>query len=459
MKLKKNSLITKIWISLIIFSIIILSFLWLFQIVFLNSFYEFSKTLEMDKIVRDIKNNYNNQNIDEILDLISYNKGVCIEVVENSNIIYNASNFNKGCLSNPLLNEKKKDFILSGKDSYSEKVINSKFDNKILIKGLKINNSYIFINMPLEILNSTTTILSSQLIIVTFIIFILSFIISYFISRKISSPIININNTAKSLSQGNYNIVFERDSDIKEITQLVDTLNYTKDELSKTDELRRELIANITHDLKTPLTMIKAYAELVKDIDTDKEKRDNNLQVIIEETDRLNNLVNDILDLSKIQSNISKLEYSNFDINKVVKTIMNRFSYLKETKNYIFKCNTISAYVNADKKKIEQVIYNLMGNAINHIGDDKTVIVNIKDKEDSYLVEIINNGKPIKEQDINLIWDKYYKTNKKYKRDYISTGIGLSIVKGILIEHKFNYGVKSSIKDGTIFYFYIPKNK
>ena len=246
--------------------------------------------------------------------------------------------------------------------------------------------------------------------------------------------------------------------DIYEINELVDTLNYAKTELSKTDELKRDLMANVSHDLKTPLTMIKAYAEMVRDLTyKDEEKRNSNLNTIINETDRLNSLVNDILDLSALQAS-NTLECSEFDLTQMIKQIISRFNILTEKENYSFVFNfpKEEIIVYADKKRIYQVIYNLINNAINYTGDDKKVFIEIEELAKTYKVNIKDTGKGIPKNEIKHIWDKYYHNEKKHKRNEYGTGLGLSIVKNILQNHHFKYGVESSNK-GTTFYFEIKK--
>ena len=150
-------------------------------------------------------------------------------------------------------------------------------------------------------IDSTVTILKNQFLTVSIVILLLSFVVGFFISQKLSKPITTLSKSAKKVAKGDYKEEFKSDSNISEIQELTTSLNYAKDELSKTNELRRELLANVSHDLKTPLTMIKAYAEMVRDITyKDDEKREENLNVITSEVDRLNLLVSDILDLSLI---------------------------------------------------------------------------------------------------------------------------------------------------------------
>ena len=205
--------------------------------------------------------------------------------------------------------------------------------------------------------------------------------------------------------------------------------------------------------------MIKAYAEMVRDLSyKDEKKRENHLNTIIDETDRLNMLVNDILELSKIQSSVVTLNYESFDLDKLIKTIVEKFNYLKETEDYKIEYNFNNPLmIEADKLKIGQVIYNLIGNATNYVGDDKIVIINIQETENNIRVEISDHGKGISKNEINYIWDKYYQTNKNHKRNAIGTGLGLSIVKNILVLHNYKYGVSSKENVGTTFYFEINK--
>lgn len=215
----------------------------------------------------------------------------------------------------------KKDFINSNLSKKVYTLINPRFKNKTIIYGIKLDDSnYAFVSASLEPIDTTITVLKNQFIYVTMLVIILSLIVSYFVSRKISSGVIKINKEAKKLSKGNFDVKFDTDQPILELSELAETLEYTKDELSKTENLRRELLANVSHDLKTPLTMIKAYAEMVRDVTyKDDTKRTKDLNIIIEETDRLNVLVNDILELSKIQSGTQKLTIEQFDLEKICK--------------------------------------------------------------------------------------------------------------------------------------------
>lgn len=458
--MKKNSLRKKIWIYLFAFTLFILSFIWLLQVLFLNKYYEWSKINDIKKIALKLKNSYDKDDYVDIFDNIAFNNDVCIEITKNNTIFYTTDSMSRGCLiNNPNLNDYKLKFLNSDNESIIYKIINTKFMNKTLIYGLKINeDTYAFISTSLEPISSTVSVLKTQLVYVTFIVFLVAFIISFIISKKISNPIERITKASKEMSVGNYDVVFDSKTDISEIKDLENTLNQATHELSKTENLRREILANVSHDLKTPLTLIKANAEMVKDLTYNKkEKRNNNLNTILNEVDRLNLLIEDILDLSKMQSNSIKLNYTKFNLNEMIKTIISKFDILCETNGYKISYDGFDYEVRADIKKMEQVIYNLINNAINYTSDKKDVYVSMIDKENCIRIEIKDTGKGISEEDLKYIWDKYYKVDKKYKRVTYGTGLGLSIVKNVLIMHGFRYGVDSKENIGTTFYFEIDK--
>ena len=457
----KSNLRYKIWLYLIVFSLSILLCLWLFQVIFLDGYYKWYKTKELINTIETITTTYNDENYEEILDNISYDRGVCIELIRNNKLTY-ISNYNKGCMANIEGNyDYKSDFIKNDNTSARYTLKNPKFNNQTLVLGLKVNpNTHLFVSASLEPIDATVRILRSQLFYITLLVISLSLLVSYFISRVISSPITKMKNKAHEMAKGNYNITFEK-SDIEEINELSKTLNYACSELKKTEDLRRELMANVSHDLKTPLTMIKAYAELIRDVThNNEEKMNKNLNTIIEEADRLNILVNDILELSKMKSNSTPLEIEEFDLNELIKKIISRYDIFIEKENYNIEYKEQKELIiKADKKRMEQVIYNLINNAINYTGDDKKVFIKVKQDKYKIRVEIKDTGKGIEKKDLEYIWDKYYKVDKTHRRVQVGSGIGLSIVKNILISHKFEYGVESKINKGTTFYFEIPKEK
>jgi len=306
-------------------------------------------------------------------------------------------------------------------------------------------------------LGATSRIISVTIRYANAILLVFSVLLAFVLYRKISKPIMMTNSKAKKLAEGNYDVTFS-EGGYSEISQLNATLDYAAEELSKTEQLQRDLFANISHDLRTPLTMIRGYAEMMRDIPG--ENSAENVQVIIDETNRLSNLVTDILDISKLQSGVTKLNLEVFSITDSIKNVITRYDKFMSSKGYsiTFEYDK-NVYVNADSIKISQVLYNLINNAINYTGADKKVT--IRQKTDGYKtrIEVADSGEGIAEDEQKLIWDRYYKAGKNHKRSAVGTGLGLSIVKNIFILHGLKYGVESKKGEGSVFYFYIDAVK
>lgn len=454
-----NSLHFKTLEYLIVFSISILLLLWFVQIIFFRIYYEKYQISYMNELVEKVKN-IDSTNILSSIDDISLDNNICLEYVDNWGNKYYFNNKTTSCLlgKNKNIDKELVKIKQSQEEISFEKILNPLNNSVSLLYGIKKGNGYVFLFTSLEDIGTTTSLIKNQLIYLTLLTILLSIVIALFLSRRIAKPISNMTKMATKLANGNYNLVFES-TGINELDELANSLNYLEQEVSKTDTYRRDLMANVSHDLKTPLTMIKAYAEMIKDITIDdKEKTIKNLNVIIEETERLNILVNDILELSKLQNNQDNLNIEEFDIVLLIKDILRRYEIIKETENYsLILESPESIIVKADKKRISQVIYNLINNAVNYTGDDLKVVIRLTEESKDCLVEIIDTGKGIAEEDIQNIWNRYYKQEKNHKRNVIGTGLGLSIVKNILEQHHFKYGVNSVKNQGTTFYFKIKK--
>lgn len=409
----------------------------------------------VDKII-----NIESTNIIESMDDITLDNNICLEYMDYYGNQYYYNNKISSCLlgRNKIIDKELVKFKQSGEETAFEKILNPINNSVSLLYCIKKGNGYIFLFTSLEDIGTTTSLIKNQLIYVTLLAILFSIIIALFLSRRIAKPISDMTKKAEKLAEGNYNVQFTT-TGIKEIDELANTLNYLEQEVSKTDEYRRDLMANVSHDLKTPLTMIKAYAEMIRDITlNNKEKTKENLNVIIDETDRLNILVNDILELSKLQNNQDNLNIEKFDIVELINDILKRYQIIKETENYkLILESPASIMVKADKKRISQVIYNLINNAINYTGDDLTVTIKITENTKECKIEIIDTGKGIDEKDLLNIWNRYYKKEKNHKRNVVGTGLGLSIVKNILEQHHFKYGVNSIKDKGTTFYFQVKK--
>lgn len=463
----KKSLKFKMWTYFIIFAASIMILLWLLQIVFMNSYYETMKTNEINKIGNSLVREYGKEGFEDLLYTTSLNEGIAIQILdENGGLRYPLNLID--IIRQPRLEPRLfAEFLINLARSESDYVIYTREDprlaNPTLIYGAILENTqgsnyFLYINSTLQPIDSTVNVLKNQLIIVTAISMGLALVLSYIIASKFTKPIEEITKTAELLGQGNYNVRFAK-GDYTEIDNLADTLNYATEELSKTEELRRDLIANVSHDLRTPLTLIKSYGEMIRDISgNNEEKRNYHVKTIIDEADRLTRLVNDLLDLSKVQSGIENIEFKKFDIRSTTVRVLERFNYFRDNEGYTFNLNSQKdVYVDGDEEKIEQVIYNLISNAVNYSEDEKEIVINIVDEGNVVNFQVIDKGQGIAREDLPNIWDRYYKIDKVHKRTVTGSGIGLSIVKSIIKAHDGKYGVESEEGIGSKFYFNLRK--
>ncbi len=485
---KKISIKWKIFSYLFVFVVLLLLILWLFQTVYLDYFYKVIKEHEIKDAMEDIESLISEEDLDEVVQSISEKYDVCILITdENSNQLY-SNHLSGDCIIHKMspftleeyyltaiaaggkLEIRLEESFINGfdddKPSHYEKFEtfpNLAVNNTKSVLLVNIQTSYtgeeyvIYLNSTITPVDATVKTLRIQLIYISVILIALSMIIALLISKRVSKSIIRINKSAKELAKGNFDINFDG-RDYKEISELSDTLNYTALELGKTEKLQKELIANISHDLRTPLTMITGYAEVMRDLPN--ESTPENIQVIIDEAKRLSILVNDLLDISKLQSGVSDLRITKYDLTESIKSVIARYKKLISQEKYKVEFEyDENIFVRADEYKIYQVIYNFINNAINYSGEDKTVKVRQRVIGDIVRVEVIDYGEGICEKDLENVWDRYYKSNKEHKRGVIGTGLGLSIVKNIMELHGFKYGVESEQGKGSTFWFEIELSK
>lgn len=336
-------------------------------------------------------------------------------------------------------------------------VLSREYDVNMILVRVVINATgeryLVLLNSELEPLNATVETLNTQFWVIAFILFWGALFLAILISRNISAPIRKMNHAAKRLAKGRYDADF-RAGGFREVVELSESLTHAAEQLAQTDTLRKELIANISHDLRTPLTMIKGYGEVMRDLPG--ENTPENIQVIIDETERLSQLVNDLLDLSRLQAGSRTPEPEVFNLTELVETTMLRYEKLTERDGYRVEYEAdASVFVRADRTMLLQVIYNLINNAINYTGEDKLVRVTQRLREEGTRVRVAvtDSGEGIAPDQIPLIWDRYYKIDKVHRRAMIGTGLGLSIVKQILEAHSTIYGVESKPGHGSTFWF------
>jgi signal transduction histidine kinase len=318
---------------------------------------------------------------------------------------------------------------------------------------------YIIVRYPLTIAFQAVQNMQMYVLIIGACAIVVGTFCSYLVANGISRPIRSISQTAQKLGKGDYSAKFEN-VEYAEVAQLSDTLNYVTGEIKKSDDFQKQLLANVSHDFKTPLTMIKAYASMIQEISgDDKQKRQKHLQVIIDETDRLTGLVNDVLAASKISAGLEQLNKKVFNLTEFIYGILDKFGYLQETQGYTFMIDIDpDMYTLADEEKIGQVIYNLISNAVNYTGEDKHIFVSLKDipQENRIKFSVRDTGKGIGKEELEHIWDRYYRTNDSHIRPVKGTGLGLNIVKVILNSHAFDFGVNSVEGEGSTFYVDFP---
>ena len=466
----------KIWEYFCIFALLLLVIVWLLQVVYLQYFYIGAMARENMSNARELVSLYKKGELDEVVVSDSaVENNIAVIITDKSDKIkcaYDAmgrmedlrlweiGRYSKslGDLHSAIEKDPKHevDFRIENKNSDGSAL----FYAALAQNQLTGEEAYIYVTCRLQPIGSVVSVIQSQFVMVSVIAFVMAAVIAYVIARRFSRPVEKLTSSARELARGNLDVDFAAEDAFYEISDLSNALDYASDEIRKSAQFRRELMANVSHDLRTPLTMIKMYAEMIRDISGDnKEKREKNLKIIIDETDRLSLLVNDILELSAIEGNKKLIEFRTFDIVNTVSTILERFSVMTE-KGYRFELDMPeNAYVVGDEARIEQVIYNLLSNAINYTGEDKIVRVRITKQFDNTRIEIIDTGEGIPKEELANIWDRYYRS-KTHKRSQVGTGLGLSIVKSILIMHNADFGIESILGVGSDFWFELklPEN-
>ena len=307
------------------------------------------------------------------------------------------------------------------------------------------------LNTRISPVSATVGALRAQMTLITLVVMVGAAVLAWGISTRVSRPIIETNEAARSLAKARYKRPPHADG-YREIAELNTTLERAALELGQVEHLQHELIANISHDLRTPLTMIGGYAEAMRDIPD--ENTPENMQIIIDETARLSTLVNELLDFSRMQTGSIPMGRAPFCLTESAEEIVRRVGKLVEKDGYhvVFDPEE-QLWVEADKTRIGQVIYNLVGNALTYTGPDKAVTVTQRLSEGRVRLEIRDSGKGIPPEELPLIWNRYYRTRETHRRAVIGSGLGLNIVRSILEQHGAPYGVDSREEEGTVFWF------
>lgn len=464
---KITMLQTKIWLYIAVFGSSIIVALWLLQVVFFDAAYVNRERYTVQNLGRSIANEYAETSVSFPTYLKYYEDEIPVRIFNRQGIGDSATVLE---LSDPdPLNLEtfldKYDHAESQGESEMTELIKDPnvAGSSYYIYGTKVLNQekpeyslYIYVISPLGSVGATQEVLRQQLFFVVIFFVLLSILVSYFISSEIAKPMLNLTESAKRLAEGDYQVEFKGD-EYTEINDLANVLNYATTELAKTDRLKSQLMANVSHDLRTPLTMIKAYAEMIRDLSGDNpEKRREHVGVIIEEADWMSDLITDILEYSRIQSGNIKYDRNPFDLGSLSRENVVHFKELalKCGVEMALKCPE-EAEVTADLKMINRVIRNLISNAINHSEEGGKIVISVLPDKVKGKVrwQVRDFGSGIEPEKLGQIWNSYFSSGGANKRLASGTGLGLSIVHGILTDHRADFGVESSIGEGTVFWF------
>ena len=436
----------------------------LFQIVLLEPMYENSKINTVKKASNDIVSSIEEDNLTDMMYRVSAENDLCIRIYSENSSIYAG---NMGCVlyrmsdvelvkeiskarqnNNTYISTKAESF-----DGSKDSIIKDITYTRIVDDS---DSTYIvMVNTSITPVDATVSTLTNQLWMISVFVLIVVGILVLVMNRNIAAPLTTLNNSAKLLSKGTYTYD-DKVNAYQEVYELNETLKKAAVDIQKADQAKRDLIANVSHDLRTPLTMISGYGEMMKDLPG--EKTYENCQVIIDEAKRLTYLVNDLLDLSKLEEKKIVLEESVFDLSSLVQREIRKYEIYAVQTGYKFTVDAKeNLFVKADEKRIEQVFNNFITNAINYSNENKDIEIRVYQKDKNIRLEVEDHGIGISKENLPNVWDRYYKINAEHIRFTKGSGIGLAIEKEILELHHAVYGVNSEEGKGSIFYFELPQ--
>ena len=496
MKLNKlkdvfSSVKVKLFITLSSTILLIIIFLIIVNNFALENFYLYNKQNTLKAVYETINNYYENPNQDKDIEseleklsvknnfdiLVKDNKGINVyttnknfsSVIGNINDILDKFNTNKGkeLESNDKFVIKKQQDLKNGL-SY------------IMLSGKLDNGYFLYIRIPVTSIQDSVKISNNFLLLMAgFTILIASIMVSI-VSRKFTEPILELNNIAKKMSNLDFSQKYKITNAKDEINDLGKSINTMSDKLEKTikqlrssnielervieekskiDEMRKTFISDVSHELKTPIALIQGYSEgLLENVNTDEKSRKFYAEVILDETNKMDKLVKQLLELMKLEYGKREFNNKEFNIVELEKEVIRKANVMVEGKQaeILFDSNQ-EIQVFADDFYIEQVLTNYLTNAIKNVeemyGEKYIKISNeIKSEENKVCIKVFNTGKNISEENLNRIWNRFYKADESRHREDGGTGIGLAFVKAIMSNYDNKYGVRN-LENGVEFYF------
>ena len=468
-----KSIRMRLWSGMMILSAVVILLIFLFQIVFLERFYtemeisaagrDVAELVSEIELYGDLREAAVSPDIIEKADQISYDRNMQVQIALSDDGIIYSSQTGGERMPGMMQSETAKALISAlGGEEYRTQTVHNRFGNKIAIMGFPVVSDAgvdgaVLASFSLASVEDTAEILKKQLVIIALVIMVVSVIISSVLSKKFTEPVRLISEAAEAYSRGELE---KRLPDLgeDETGQLARRMNEMGEALTRNEMLKKELISNVSHELRTPLTIIRGYAEAMRDITgDDAEKRSRQLGVIIEQSGRLGNIVEDMLSLSKLQSGTETLRLESFSVYEILEEIRLMYGANSEKRTFeISGEDCRGREVTGDRRKIEQVLYNFISNAFVHTSPEDSVEVRISENGGFMRIEVADSGPGISGEDIGHVFERYYKGSRDKDSVSSGTGLGLAIVKRILELHKAPYGVESDPGSGAVFWFELP---
>lgn len=366
--------------------------------------------------------------------------------------------------------------IIRQTNSYTlERQIDARMESEYLVLwGTLEDGNLVLMRVALESIQESVAISNQLLAIIGIFAVIVSLVLVYIVTRKITDPIVELTNISRKMSELDFDAKYKvtGNNEIEQlgshINQLSETLEQTISELKSAnnelqidiekkeqiDEMRKDFLSNVSHELKTPLALISGYAEGLKEcVQEDPESRDFYCEVIMDEADKMNQMVKKLLTLNQLEFGNDVVAMERFDITELIRGVLGSASILLQQNEIELSFKEQEhLYVWADEFKVEEVVTNFLSNAIHHCEFEKRIVVYYTKKADCVRIHVFNTGKPIPEEDIGNVWIKFYKVDKARTREYGGSGIGLSIVKAIMDSFHRECGVVNH-EDGVEFWF------
>lgn len=462
---------TKLFFIFTIFMILVVLCGALLNSIFLNSYYIYKNKGIFISLSEKISYEYinNKENIDEYINIIDSTDNISTTIADEDLNLEVTSNNEKSIINKTHLSKDIKQRILENEKKNSNKYIyyaEEKSDNqnqRLVFISKMSNGEFIILKKPLKGINESVSISNQFYMFAGGIIILIGGIFILIFSKKITKPIIEMSSVAESIS----NLEFEKRIKInsqdeignlgQSINKISKKLSTSINELKQDVERRKDLVRNMSHELKTPIGIIKGYAEGLKyGVVDDKEKMGKYCSVIVEECDRMNNLVQELLNHSKMEAGMVKLNRTDFEIYEFISNIVERFKPTFIDKGITFDLKCMENYIiSADRNMLEKAINNFMTNAIDYVDGRRFIQLLVENNENKIKISIFNTGNHISMEDLNKVWDIYYKADKARTRKYGGHGLGLTIVKSIVQLHGGIAKVEN-VDEGVIFSLEIP---